>query len=479
MLLQVILTFLLSALPRIAFATGQVKQAFVVSLDNNIKWFPNTELIDGQPAFHQDLRHWFFISKGGLIRYDKETKHTEIFRINDLSLTNEAWLTGFAKVDKKLWVSTWNIVYVFDMEKMQFTDSFSVMKNNNVRESLNLTLVYDFTSDNIWASTFMHLYLYDAKQWINLDNIFKDFDIGEPSSQHIIFIDEDFVWVAAPPHTHSKGALLQYNKKTKEWRAFKKEDIEGLDFYGIEVDITDIISSQKYVWIGPFYYKNRFVFPVYDKKINSWKIYEENNYNEAIELLISELPSIRWLGKINVTENKSIEQHEKLKNMIEKLGISNDINWGMYKDMIQDSKILSRTEPYGVYHVVSEIAFPQVSYKKIIRSIDDETVLVETNEGLALLDTNIFQIKRIAPQIILQGKVGSFFDKTKKRVLICEERLDFSDKIISIDIANLEGKELIDLPLSFCKESDPIPTSVFLGNGKRVNLRWDGLVVEP
>lgn len=436
--------------------------------------------MQGWPAFSHDSRYWFFVSKGGLFRYDVETKQSKIFRIDALSLSNNAWFTGIAKVGKKLWVSTWSIVYVFDMDKMKFIDSFSLMKDNNVRGSTNLILVQDFTSSNIWASTCSHLYSYDVKQkqWITHDEIFKSLHIGEPSSEHIIFIDEDFIWVAAPSHAKSKGALLQFNKKTKQWKAFNKE-IAGLEMYYIEVDLSDIISSQKFVWVGPVRYENHYVFPVYDKKSDSWKIYQPSEFDNVIELLIQDIPNVRWLGKLNIIENEALEANvKKLRDALEELGISKYVNFGMYSNMIQGSKILMRNEPHGMYYPVSEITFPQISYKRIIRSLDDKTVLVETNKGLALLDTNTYQIKYFSPPIALQGKVGSFFDKTKGQVLMCEERLDVADKIISIDIANLQWKEWIDLPVSLCRESDPAPASVLLKNGKRVNLKWDGLIIE-
>lgn len=478
--LQVFLLIMFCSLLSVTITYGQVEQAYVVNLTDGAKWLPNTELIQGWPAFSHDNRYWFFVSKGGLFRYDAKTNQSKIFRIDALSLSNEAWLTGIAKVDKKLWVSTFSIVYVFDMEKMKFTGSFSVMKNNDMRESTNLTLVYDFTDDNIWASTFLHLYSYDIKQeqWINYDDIFKSLHIGEPSSQHIIFIDEDFIWVVAPEHAKSKGALLQFNKKTKQWNAFN-EEIAGLELNNIEVDLSDIISSQQFVWVGPFYYENHFVFPVYDKKNDSWKIYHSSEFDNAIELLIESLPNVRWLGKLSIIENEGLEANvKKLRDALEELGISKYVNLGMYKNMVQGSKILARDEPYGMYYPVSELKLPQISYKRIIRSLDDKNVLVETNRGLAVLDTSTYQLKFFTPSVFLQGKIGSFYDRTKQQVLVCEERLDFADKIISIDVANFQWKELIDMPVPMCRESDPIPTLVLMKNGKKISLRWDGLIIE-
>ncbi len=493
-----------------------LEKPFVVDLPTE-KWIPNTVLLDGFPVFFYK-GHWYLCCEGGLIRFNSLTGELFIYSLPHLK-SEYPRISGMARVNNTLWISIQRDdgILIFDLVTQSFTESFSLAKGAGFGEGTNLDIIQDSYNGKIWVSSFKYLDVFDLKTntWQSLDTIFAELGVGQPSSWHKVFPDGDVVWVNASAHQYSKGGLIQFDCKNDKNMVFRRE-LVGSDREPARLDWMWLISSSNFLWVYfSLYNAYNFYIAVYDKQNNAWKSYHREKIIPAIELLIKELPNVKWAGnnflkrlRSRIREAKSLpidhpykfpsNQIKLLSSAVKKLEVAfkkydiddTFVNYGLYNRSLHNSTIYVKDEPWSEVKPIHRLKLNQIRFEHLIGSNGDY-VLLETNKGLALFDLEKCGLKYLNPLTRLSGdKLSILWSKNRKRATILEyhepvceygeyygfKLLDFESlKITEIEESG-ELKSEIFKPLS--KAFEPLPQNRALLQNKEIILRWDGLLIK-
>lgn len=482
------------------------KDIFVVQRANG-NWLPNTVLSNGTPAYLYK-NQWYSYCEAGLIRLDDINNGISIIPLPEVKSKYPS-IAGMAIVNNILWVATRRDdgILLFNLDKQTFDGSIKTAKGTGFGEVANVSIIQDNFNKKIWMSSFKHLDVYDIKtgKWENLDIIFSELGIGEASSDHKIMPDGDIVWINAPAHAHSRGGLIQLDLKKNEKVLFRKE-LVGSENEPTRLDIMSFLSSPNYLWVY-FHIQNGYNFQiaVYDKKNKTWKSYNRAEIVPAIELLIKELPHIKWVRKnflIELSQNLSDkleidhpyrlkpEQLKVMKTALNKLiaaykkyniDPSYD-NYGLYSHSIHKSVIYGTINPWGKIKTIHEINLTQIKFVRLI-GITEQYIVVETNEGVAIVDPVKHTLKYLSPLTKLPeaDELNIWWSKDKKVATIRGYQYPFEEipesyNFISLDFENLN---IHSINKSKVNEFEELPKNRIVTDDKESILQWDGLLIKP
>ena len=493
-----------------------LEKPFVVDLPTE-KWIPNTVLLEGFPVFFYKGR-WYLCCEGGLIRFNSLTGKFFIYSLPPLK-SEYPRISGMARVSGTLWISIQRDegILIFDLETQSFAESLSMAKGAGFGEGTNLDIMQDSYNEKIWVSSFKHLDVFDLKTniWQSLDATFADLGVGQPSSWHKVFPDGEVVWVNASAHKYSQGGLIKFDCKNNKNGVFRKE-LVGSDRGPERLDWMWLISSPNFLWVYfSLYNAYNFYIGVYDKHNNTWKSYSREKIIPALELLVKELPHVKWVGdnflerlrsRIREAESLPIDHPykfspnqikllssavRKLEAAFKKYDIDHRlINYGLYNHSLHNATIYVKDEPWGEVKPIHRLKLNQIRFERLIGSTGNYAVL-ETNKGLALFDPEKCGLKYLSPLTKLRGdKLSILWSKNRKRATIleyyepvCESReyygfklLDFENLKITEIKESDELKSEIFKPLS--KAFEPLPQNRVSLQNKEIMLRWDGLLIK-
>ncbi len=353
----------------------------------------------------------------------------------------------------------------------------------------------------------MHLDVYDigTGQWKNLDPIFSELGIGEPSGLHRILPDGDSVWINAPAHRGSKGGLIQLDLKKQSKFVFRKELVDS-ESEPDRLDYMSLLSSPNYVWAyfqtGSAY---NFFIAVYDKKDHIWTSYNRAKIVPAIELLINELPNVKWSGKnflINLSRLASekldgdhpyrltSEQLKVLRSALNKLEAAFEKynltpsydDYGMHDYSLQNSAIYGAMDPGKKIAPIYRFNLAQIRFVRLIGTTGHHIVL-ETNEGLAILDPGEKTLQHLSPLRLSDYKSDIWWSKDKKRAIIrnYHEDPETSEEYhdcIALDFENLNISRISKVDEPETKVFQPLSQDTLLMDNKEIYLEWDGLLIK-
>jgi ligand-binding sensor domain-containing protein len=124
----------------------------------------------------------------------------------------------------------------------------------------------------------------------------------EPSVSNIEF-DGDHVWLSNWS-TSSNGAIVRYDRKTKTWRRFTREDILHDTKARAPTNVRRILITDKHVWFATDYGVLR-----YDKGLDTWKHYtmEDGLALDNLDIIVESSRSV-WAG---ATEDTMASRYDK------------------------------------------------------------------------------------------------------------------------------------------------------------------------
>lgn len=482
------------------------KDLLVVKRSNG-NWLPNTILSNVATAYFYK-GYWYSYCEAGLIRFDGTTNKISVIPLPELKSEYPS-IAGMAILNNTLWVAMRRDdgIFLFNLDQQSFAGSIKTAKDTGFGEGTNVSIIQDIFNQKIWMSSFKHLDVYDIKTglWENLDPIFSELRIGEPSSDHKIMPDGDIIWINAPAHHRSKGGLIQLDLKRNKKVAFRKE-LVGSEPEPNRLDNMSLLSSPNYLWVY-FDIQNGYNFyvAVYDKKSRIWKSYNRAAIIPAIELMIKELPYIKWVEKnfiIDLSRRLSEklgndhpyrlkpEQLTVLKSALNRLSsaykkynidLSYD-NYGLYDYSIHNSVIYWMNKPW-VNKPIQKINIAQIRFVHLIGTTGRYVVL-ETNEGLAIVDPVKNTLQYMSPLTKLGGdKLDIWWSKDRKRAIIREYFFEHEEgedyyNFISLDLESLKIYRTEKLDKHKEKEFKELPQNGIVAAAKEIILRWDGLLIK-
>jgi hypothetical protein len=478
------------------------KDLLVVKRANG-HWLPNTVLPNGAPAYFYN-GHWYSYCEAGLIRFDGHTNEVSVLPLPELT-SQYPFISGMAMVNNILWVSMRSDdgIFLFDLDQQAFTGSIKMAKGTGFGEGANVNIIQDTFNKKIWMSSFGHLDVYDIEsgQWENLDPIFSVLRIGKPSSVHTIFPDNDFIWINAPAHAHSRGGLIQFDLKTDKRILFRKE-LVGSESEPDRLDNMSLLSSPNYLWVY-FSVDNgyNFYIAVYDKKNHIWKSYNRGAVIPAIDLLISELPHTKWVGENFLIDLSRLlsekigsdhpyrfqsEQLKVLKSALNSLSAAfrtcnidhSYDNYGLHDHSIHNATIYKTTNTLGKSQLLHATNLNQTRFVRLIGT-SEHYIVVETNEGLAIVDHHRNIIRYLSPLTKLSAEIVSiWWPKDKKNAIIREEGEEYL-RTISLDLEGLKINTLKRLDKHKERQLQALPMNRVVLADKEITLQWDGLLIKP
>jgi hypothetical protein len=478
----------------------------------NGTWLPNTVVPDGASAFfHKGC--WYSYCEGGVIRLDPITNEISVIPLPELK-SEHPKITGIVIVNKTLWVSMQSDdgILLLDLEQQSPGGSIETAKGAGFGKGSNLGMIEDTFNEKIWMSSFRHLDVYDIKTgvWENLDPLFSEVGIGEPSGNHEILPDGNIVWINAPAHKGSRGGLIQLDLKENKKAAFRKELI-GSDKEPDRLDNMSLLSSPNFLW-AYFAIANAYNFyvAVYDKKNHIWKSYDRSAIISAIELLIRELPHIKWVGRNFLVDLSMLypseitdihhpymlksEQLKLLRSELSRLSAaykkynidSSYDSYGLHDYSFHNSTIYGTNNPWGEMKPIQKITLTQIRFERLIGSTGRYVVL-ETNQGLGIFDPEKNTVQHLSPLTKLSAdELDIWWSEDKSRAIIrgysapVDETEDYEKHydFMSLDFENLKiyGIEKVDNPRTRVFES--LPQNRMLIGNKEIILQWDGLLIK-
>lgn len=504
-----LLLILASFFPLTVYVNSSNQKDLLVVKRGKGNWLPNTVLPDGASAFSHK-GHWYSYCEGGLIRLKGITHEISAIPLPELK-SNYPVITAIAFVNKTLWLSMQRDdgILLFNVEKKRFSDAMNTAKSTGFGEGSNVRIIQDPFNEKIWMSSYKHLDVYDIKtgMWENLDPIFSELGIGQPSSHHRILPDGDIIWINAPAHKDSRGGLIQIDLKKNKKIVFRKE-LADSDSEPDRLDFMNLLSSPNFLWVY-FSIANSYNFSVAvcDKKTGLWKSYNRSAILPAMELLIKELPHVKWEGRnflidlSNLYPSEKIDIHHPymlkpeqlmlLKSELNKLSETykrHNIdpsynNYGLDAYSVHNSVIYGTMNPWGEIRPIHKINLTQVRFERLIGSIGSYLVL-ETNEGLATVDHRKKTIHYMNPLTKLRAdKLDIWWSKDEKRAIIrgyyepFEERAEYYD-FISLDFDNLKIHRIEKLDKPEPKAFESLPQNRMVMADKEILLQWDGLLIK-
>lgn len=491
-----------------AYSNSSNQEDLLVVKRANGNWLPNTLLPNGVPVYLYQ-GHWYSYCEGGLIRFDDINNGISVIPLPEIKSEYPA-IAGMAIVNNTLWVPMRRDdgIFLFNLDQQSFAGSIKTAKGTEFGEGTNVSIIQDNFNQKIWMSSFNHLDVYDIKiaKWENLDPIFSELGIGRPSSDHKIMPDGDIIWINAPAHKYSRGGLIQLDLKKNKKVAFRKELI-GLESEPDRLDSMSLLSSPNYLWVY-FSIQNgyNFYIAVYDKKNRIWKSYNRAAIIPAIELLIKELPHIKWEEKnflldlsrrlsekvdIDHPYRFSPEQLKELKSALNRLrtaykkyniSLSYD-NYGLYDHSIHNSVIFETINTSGKIKSIHKINITKIRFVRLIGTTGRYVVL-ETNEGLAMVDPEKNTIRHLSPLTLNTDILDIWWSKDKKRAIIrrYNEGYEESDEpydYISLDFESSKIHRIEKSGKYTEKEFKALPKNRMVIADKEIILQWDGLLIKP
>lgn len=486
------------------------EELLVLNKKNGI-WLPNTIILEGLPVYKYE-GNWYFLCDGGLVEYSDNKERMNMYVLpapHKESLSPR--IVGLAKDDKTLWVAMaqYDGVSIYDLETKEFkTEKYFDGK-------LNFNIIPDYYNGIIWAPSFtgVSLYKLESKKITLLEDI-----ISTKYNYSKIFPDNDYVWIN---QNRFYAPMVQIDYKNKK-SALINNKILGIDARNNSFNLR-LVSSKDYLW-GYFYIANRYNFyiTVYDKKNNTWKTYRHSEIVSALELLISELPYIKWSEDNFLVELKRIiegmpklpndhsyklakEEIDDIKKAVNELISAYKrhkidykyLNYGMHENTIYNSTIYSKSNEWGELKAGKEIEINKVRFKQLLCKIG-KNIVVETNKGIGILDIAKYTLDYLTPQNEFKGLYfmdqrlqfgvgwsGVYLNKDEKSAVIREYftgpdddfyeyiLLDFVDKKIKRIYERNKIKEQNLEPLIYSK----IPKSMS-HDDLEIILRWDGLFIQ-
>lgn len=488
-------------------STSDQTDLFVVERSNG-KWLPNTVLTDGSPVYFYK-GHGYSYCKSGLIRFDGITRVISVIPLPEVK-SKYPLIAGMAIVNNTLWIPMRRDegIFLFNLDQQSFMGSLKTAKGTGFGEGANVSIIQDYDNQKIWMSSFKHLDVYDIKtgRWTNLDSIFPELGIGQPSSEHKIMPDGDMIWINAGAHARSRGGLIQIDMKRNRRTVFR-EELVGTMLIPDRIDRVDLLSSRNYLW-AYFTIQNgyNFYIAVYDKKNQTWRSYHQAAIVPAIELLIKELPHVKWLGKnfllglSRIISEKFEANHpyrldnkqlnvltsavDRLKAAYKNYNIDPGFeNFGLYNHSIHNSNIFEMNKPWGEMKLLQKINLPQIMFQRLVGTTGQNIVL-ETSEGLATVDIDEKILRYLSPlKKIDADEVDIWWSEDGKKAIIRgfnygnEGSADYY-VFWFLDFEKMAVKEMRNIKNIEEKPFEALPQNILLMDHKKIILQWDGLVVK-
>ncbi len=261
-------------------------EPYYLLLDDSRQMFVNT-YVENNKEVIKVYDSYYFNTRGNLCEMDKYgTLH--IYRLPAITKTRHNSISTLAFIEDTLWVGTATSgIWLFDLDKKNFTRQIKLSWDENQRLPRNLKIVHDLKNQILWIPSFKKLDMYSTleKKWTNLNGIYPALGVGKyPGRQNIKF-DGDEVWIISTP-----GGILNYNYSTNEWKAYFNELI-GTDTISYKrFDTQAVWISDDYVWAVTSLGNNSIAnlrLSLLNKITREWYYFHPNNFNELVPILNS------------------------------------------------------------------------------------------------------------------------------------------------------------------------------------------------
>jgi streptogramin lyase len=191
-------------------------------------------------------------------------------------------IRALASDGRILWLGTWSGLVKYDRTSNELR---ATSDGYNIRSIC-------IKDDSLWLGTTSGL-LQVSKGDGSLIEEYRRPPVREPfreSSVSNIEFDGDYVWFSnwsASPN----GAIIRYDRKTKTWRRFTREDILRDTKVTAPTEVKRILVTDEYVWFTTDHGVLR-----YDKKLDTWKQYtmEDGLVSNEMEYIVESAKSI-WM----------------------------------------------------------------------------------------------------------------------------------------------------------------------------------------
>jgi ligand-binding sensor domain-containing protein len=213
-------------------------------------------------------------------------------------------IRALASDGRILWLGTWSGLVKYDREqkRSEIVDIGEGFSRYNIRS----ICVRD---NSLWLGTTSGL-LQVSRQNGSLIEEYRRPPVREPfreSSVSNIEFDGDYVWFSnwlASPN----GAIIRYDRKTKTWRRFTREDILHDTTVRAPTEVKRILITDKYIWFATDYGVLR-----YDKKLDIWKRYtmEDGLTSNNMEYMVESTKGIWMSSRDTVIVSRYDKETEK------------------------------------------------------------------------------------------------------------------------------------------------------------------------
>lgn len=393
----------------------------------NKYWIPNTT-IKLEPQASAVFLHeqtLYFALTGGLGEYDLQNESFLVHYLGNDELGSN--ITSIASVDEDLWVATRRGIRIFNTREKRFTQSLTPL-NSPLGSDSNLTLNLDKEKDLLYICGFESIQRYEIKKkrWEDLNFLYRDLNMGEPTSNPLCLLNDSNVWLASSAHAASKGGLLRFEKKDMVWSLIRDQLTSQKN--PKRIDIADMLISNRYLFVLVNDKVARF-----DNNQNKWDLFNSGEMTEVGQQISGLLPEISG----HYSKNSDCLLGRLIKYF------NDEIKFQNFKEIYFNGKQVIGLNPdsFSVYE--------EKKYNQIIRYTNEPLIIKKpmgcdgvskalflTNRGLDLLDINTMDFLTIKESDYFKNK-NEFYDYKsiwdKNNIFILARRMpDPEDPSVSI-----------------------------------------------
>ncbi|KAA3616924.1 MAG: hypothetical protein D8M58_05005 [Calditrichaeota bacterium] len=360
-----------------------------------------------------------------------ESKQLEVFRIPKGENLYSNRIRSIELINDTLWVgASKNGIWLFDIFRKKFIDQIIVSRNERGQINGNLKFTFDRKHNILWVPSSRRLDMYSksTNKWLNLTDLYTDFDIGEFPGRQSILLDNENVWVISSAHAKSKGGILNYNYSTNEWKAYVEDLKEKNSFPFTRYDQSGVWATTEYLWVMTSFGGNSIAnlrLALLNKKNRHWTYFHPNDFSDLGPLLnklenCKKQKIIRPLFKRSkryikfyksIVSGEYSEKHIKYFSKTDSNKVSNSIQF-LEKQVSQnhqdlcpshDHKFVTRANK--IFQVngqdeIDSIAFTDfaMKYEKVF-AVHNNKVVIGSNNGFIILDLRTKKITKFSEHL--------------------------------------------------------------------------------
>jgi hypothetical protein len=368
----------------------------------NRTWIANTtiKLTPWKSAYCLAEPSIYLALTGGLGEYNFQNGSFSLYYLGDDEQGSD--ITSLALVEDILWVATRKGIRLFNTRDKAFIQTLTA-QNSPLGADGNISIVPDTDGIHLYVMSFEHLQRYHIKKkkWENLGYLYDEYTLGDPPSDPCCMVDDEHVWIASSAHAASKGALLRYSKKDRNWSVFR--DLITGTKNPKRIDIDDMIIAPG---MAALLAHDRIVR--FDEKPNKWESMTTSEAEPMIQSLSSLYPAFqghyaRGTSCLMNYMAKCISDRIKLQDYVEVY-----VNNGLVMGLRAENFLLSRLDEKQSLPPVHFTAMP-LHFNKGLGTDGLSKALLLTNRGLEILDAATMELSLLKNSEFFREK-SDFYD---------------------------------------------------------------------